>query len=345
MGREGKSVYKGAEIGLYVGILGKSGKKGIKKCGSCRPALEKYRPLWYNNKKAALCNGNAKKKTVNAMKNNLTDMHTHSKFSHDGVSALQDMAAAALEKGLLFYGMSEHFDYDIEVDGNWPMQSRESEAEYFHTARHIQDDYAGCLNVVVGAEFAYTNTPKGQAMYQETYEKYRPDYVINSLHAPLGSGVDYCMKKAFYKDGETRDKTEVYREYLRFVLTSLDAPYPYDIVGHIGYITRYAHYEDRALRLADFQAEIDEVLLAIIKKDKILEVNSSNKGGVSLTLPSEEIVRRYYELGGRKVSFGSDAHGVDRLADKREAVAEMLKNIGFTYVTVPCRGEHIKVEL
>lgn len=272
-------------------------------------------------------------------------MHTHSKFSHDGISTLQDMAAAALEKGLLFYGMSEHFDYDLEVDANHVLQSRESEAEYFHTARHIQDDYAGCLNVVVGAEFAYTNTPKGQAMYQMTYEKYRPDYVINSLHSPLGTGVDYWIKTAFYKDGETRDKLEVYREYLRFVLDSLEAPYPYDIVGHIGYLTRYAPYADRALRLDELQAEIDEVLLAVIKKDKILEVNSSNKGGVSMTLPSEEIVQRYYELGGRKISFGSDAHGVDRLADKRGEVVEMLKRIGFTYVTVPCRGEHIKVEL
>ena len=95
----------------------------------------------------------------------------------------------------------------------------------------------------------------------------------------------------------------------------------------------------------DFQDELDEVLTAVIKKDKILEVNSSNKGGVSMTLPDKDILQRYYELGGRKISFGSDAHGVDRLADKRAEVGEMLKGIGFTHITVPCRGEHIKVEL
>ena len=48
---------------------------------------------------------------------------------------------------------------------------------------------------------------------------------------------------------------------------------------------------------------------------------------------------------GRKVSYGSDAHGINRLADKREEVVAMLKEIGFTYITVPCRGEHIKVEI
>lgn len=284
-------------------------------------------------------------KTVRSMEKNWTDMHTHSKFSHDGQSTLHEMAEAALKKGLLFYGISEHFDYDIEIDGNQVQQSRESEAEYFHEARHIQDDYAGCLNVLVGSEFAYTNNPKGHTMYQTTYEKYRPDYVINSLHSPLGSGVDYCKKQAFYEDGKERDKLVVYREYLKGVLDSLNAPYPYDIVGHISYLTRYAPYADREMRLDEFREEIDEVLTAIIQKDKILEVNSSNKGGVSLTLPDRTILQRYYELGGRKVSYGSDAHGINRLADKREEVVAMLKEIGFTYITVPCRGEHIKVEI
>ena len=56
-------------------------------------------------------------------------------------------------------------------------------------------------------------------------------------------------------------------------------------------------------------------------------------------------MRRYYQLGGRKISFGSDAHGPDRIAEKWDEVVAMLKNIGFTYITVPCRGEHIKVEI
>ena len=28
-----------------------------------------------------------------------------------------------------------------------------------------------------------------------------------------------------------------------------------------------------------------------------------------------------------------------------DEVVEMLKSIGFTYIIVPCRGEHIKVEI
>ena len=83
----------------------------------------------------------------------------------------------------------------------------------------------------------------------------------------------------------------------------------------------------------------------VIAKDKILEVNSASKMRETMTLPSENILQRYYELGGRKISFGSDAHFKERVADKREEVVDMLKRIGFTHITVPFRGEHIKVEL
>ena len=133
--------------------------------------------------------------------------------------------------------------------------------------------------------------------------------------------------------------------YFRLVRESLDAPYPYDIVGHIGYAARYVPFENKTISLEDFGEQIDDILLTIIQKDKILEINSANKTLPNRTIPSRNIIERYFELGGRKVSFGSDAHFVERIADKREEAVEMLKEIGFTYITVPFRGEHIKVEL
>jgi histidinol-phosphatase (PHP family) len=189
----------------------------------------------------------------------------------------------------------------------------------------------------VGAEFGYSDKAEVQKRYLETYEKFRPDYVINSVHC--GDGKDFCRYHF------TEDKATTYRMYLGIIRRSLDAPYPYDIVGHIGYIARYVPYADRSFSLDEFGAEIDDILLTIIKKDKILEINSASKMQETMTLPSENILRRYFELGGRKVSFGSDAHFVARIADKREEVVKMLKEIGFTYVTVPFRGEHIKVEI
>ena len=97
--------------------------------------------------------------------------------------------------------------------------------------------------------------------------------------------------------------------------------------------------------LAEFGDEIDEVLKTVIAKDKILEVNASAHGLKQICLPSEEILRRYYALGGRKISYASDAHQTSSILRGREQIVALLKEIGFTYLTVPCRGEHIKVEL
>lgn len=272
----------------------------------------------------------------------LTDVHTHSSFSFDGEDKLSDILARAYEKGLAFYGVSEHFNYDMCEEYLQEYYQGIDEDAYFHTGRHLQEDYAGCMNVLIGAEFGFAKDASAQRRYAEVAEKYQPDFIVNSVHAY--GGWDYYTQKPYYNGKTLREKTEVYAEYFRLVLESLDAQYPYDIVGHLGYCARYAPYEDKTIVFADLQKEIDAVLLKIIQKDKILEVNSSTLDG-SLCVPSEGIVRRYFDLGGRKISFASDTHGKKRVADKREAVVEMLKNIGFTYITVPCKGEHIKVEI
>ncbi len=273
------------------------------------------------------------------MQSLLTDVHTHSTFSFDGRSTLARMLERACEKGVAFYGVSEHFDYDVKMLGENRMPD-EKAAEYFHTARHLQEDYAGCMNVLVGAEFGFMDDRQVFDEYQATVQKYRPDFVVNSVHTVRG--YDYYYGKPYQGQNGLRNKREVYAEYLSLVRKSLDVPYSYDIVGHIGYAKRYAPYEDCTMPYSEYAEIIDDILKTIIKKDKILEVNAS---GGRATCPFEEILRRYFALGGRKISYASDAHETSAICANRESIIALLKEIGFTYITVPCKGEHIKVEI
>lgn len=266
----------------------------------------------------------------------IIDVHTHSNFSPDSGETLENMLEAAHAKGLVFYGVSDHFEYDHESPFN---PSPEKEEEFFHRARHMQEDYEGCMNVLIGAEFGYSPKASAQERAKRTYEKYRLDYVVNSVHDL--DGEDYYFKRVFVN----KDKPETYGDYLKFVRQSLDVPYHYDIVGHIGYHTRYAPYADRRMYTEEFQAEIDDILQTIIKKGKILEINSSNKGGVETFLPERKLLERYFALGGRKISFGSDAHDVGRIAEHYEEASAMAKEIGFTHFTLPCKGEEIKIKI
>ena len=269
------------------------------------------------------------------------DLHTHTTYSHDGQNTPAEMLACAQKQGVAFYGVTDHFDYDYDVslmdEAEYKRTRNGDEEEYFHALRHLQEDYAGVMNVLVGAEFGYSDKTEVQGRYALTYEKYRPDYVINSVHS-MG-GLDLACKNI------TQSKGEIYKEYLQVIRNSLDAPYHYDIVGHIGYAARYVPFENKDFDLDIFGEQIDDILTTMIKKDKILEINSASKQLPNHTLPADYIVERYYQLGGRKVSFGSDSHFTARIGEKWDEVIAMLKRIGFTYLTVPCRGEHIKVEI
>ncbi len=272
----------------------------------------------------------------------LTDMHAHTyPASHDGKNSIKETLAAARARGIAFFGLSNHFDYDYDLSKMTEQERAEilngDEEEYFHDARRLQEDYAGVMNVAVGVEFGYADDPLVGGRYAATQKKYRPDYVVNSVH-----GVD---GRDFARYDFTESEKDTYAAYLRLVRRSLDAPYEYDIVGHIEYVVRYVPFANKKIEVEKYGELIDDILLTIIKKGKILEVNTATKGLPRLALPNVGIIRRYYELGGRKISYGSDAHSVNRIGEGREEVVAALKEIGFTHFTVPFRGEHIEVEI
>lgn len=273
----------------------------------------------------------------------LTDIHTHSTYSADGDSSLVDMVNAARAKGVRYFGISEHFDYDytpaglVYSDGS---PAHIDAATYFSEARALQREHnGGQFTLLAGVELGYTDDKGTQDRYLEVIKKYAPDFIVNSVHTCDGAD---CWFGEYFGG---KDKPYAYSRYLERVLESLSAPYDYDIVAHIGYVSRNAPYADPKLRYEDFSELYDAVLSGIVSRGKILEVNTSARGAGSLFLPDTDVLIRYYELGGRKVSFGSDAHITSRICDKRAEVVSVLKSIGFGYITIPSRGEEIKVDI
>lgn len=265
------------------------------------------------------------------------DMHTHSTFSHDGNAALADMVCAAHKADLLCYGISEHFDYECAALGvtahGKPLRQIDAQS-YFAEARRLQAQYPRFL---AGCEFGYADNAAALQAYCDAVERYQPDFIVNSVHV---CGNQDCYFAEYFAG---KPKRRAYGEYLACVRRSLNAPYPYDIVGHIGYVVRNAPYEEKALRYGDFAEQIDDILTTIVKKDVILEVNTSTRGTNSAFLPDGDVLARYYEIGGRAISFASDAHDTARICDKFEPTVSVLRSIGFTHFTVPCRKERFLV--
>ena len=109
---------------------------------------------------------------------------------------------------------------------------------------------------------------------------------------------------------------------------------------------RYAFNTHGNYDFNDYKEKIEEVLKNIIKSGKGIEVNTSTlRGMVNETMPSNDILKMYYDLGGEIITVGSDAHKVEDVgADIKESI-EVLKNIGFKNIYKFKNRQAIPVEI
>ncbi len=261
----------------------------------------------------------------------LIDSHVHTINSPDGHDTIISLVEDAKERGFYYVATTDHLDLDLKVCkyNKTPVAWNHIDLDKYYDEWKKASKACGDVKFRFGIEAGYD---KGaNEAYIETFKKYPFDVVINSVHFVDGWDV-YFINPFIFKS-----KKKIYKHYLEKILESLDAPYEYDIVGHIGYVTRNAPYKDKSLKLADFEDLINAILKKIIEKDKALEINTHH--GI---LPTEEILQRYYDLGGRRISFGSDTHRFELGKDLKEVIA-LCKKIGFTHFSVYTK--HIPEEI
>lgn len=242
----------------------------------------------------------------------IPDLHVHTIFSYDGMEQAENYVKKAVTDGNESIGFSEHYDFDCALIGNGtPLCNI---GAYYTEILRLREKYSDKIKILFGIEFGYAFD--ACARYKELVEEYRFDYIINSVH--LVNGLE-CSTAGCWQTDTVR---EIYAKYLKKVLQSLNADYPWQIVGHLGYPFRYALSCQR-IDYTDYAELYDEILQKIIEKGKVLEINTSVKGR-SLCLPYIEVLQRYVELGGKNVSFGSDAHSAERYRENVEKVQDLI---------------------
>ena len=234
------------------------------------------------------------------------------------------MIEGALARGLTYFAITDHCDKDCQVLPGFEYIRQIDLPRRFEEIARLRDEYRGRIDVAVGIEYGWLAA--ADPLYAEINARYETDIVINSVH--LVSGEDCYLPQFFF----SRTQRRAYTEYLQDVSASLDAPYDYDVVGHIGYVIRKAPYEDKILHYGDYSDLLDEILRKLISKGKALELNSHAEGTGLDFLPERATLRRYRELGGELVTFGSDAHEPINIARNYNIVCDALKDIGFRYL-------------
>lgn len=245
----------------------------------------------------------------------MTDLHIHTNFSFDSEESMERYVRVALARGDGALGFTEHCDYDAVLDGekDHPLPDWKG---YFAEVGRLKNAFPQ-IGILKGVELGY----RAEALphYRSLLDENDFDYAIMSVHTLKGRGD--CYYPRFYRD---LDKERAYNEYLRAVSESVNADVDFQIVGHIGYVARYAPYKENRLTYHEFAELIDEILRAVIARGLCLEINTSVKGTGTPFVTDTTVLERYIALGGTNFTFGSDAHLSVRYREGAETVRNFL---------------------
>lgn len=248
----------------------------------------------------------------------IADIHLHTRFSFDSDENPENYIEAALSADAQVLGFSEHYDYDALLDGADITVA--DIPKYVDEIKSLKKRFNE-LKILCGIEFGYRDFAVER--YRQLISEFDFDYVINSVHTLPDRGD--CFHEQFFVGKPLK---ESYYDYFSAVLESVKADLDYQVVGHLGYVSRYRKGNNTRIFYKDFSGIIDEILSEIIARDKCLEINSSTGFSTGLSLPDCDIIERYLALGGRKLSFGSDAHSSKDYLRKCADVLGFLKKVG-----------------
>ena len=242
------------------------------------------------------------------------DYHMHSTVSFDAKDTGLAMALAAKERGLKEICFTDHIDYTPEMDMVF--------ATAVYNAAYDNLEVPGLL-IRRGMEFGLTPDNAGQLKTDLGRRHF--DFVLGSVH--LVEGLDVYLEP--YWADKTYD--EAIRLHLETTLECVRAHEDYDVLGHLTFIAKCgANPRKELLRYADHKSIMDEIMLELVKRGKGMELNTSGIDRCGGSLPTLDYFQRFYDLGGRIVTVGSDAHDVARVGQyTHEMTAELKKIFGY----------------
>lgn len=256
----------------------------------------------------------------------LADYHLHTDFSGDSQTPMEAMVERAISLGLKRVCFTDHMDQDYPSPEDPTLFYLDVPAA-FRKMEEMRYKYRSQIEVRCGIELGMINSAYED--YRTLLRQYPFDFNIASSHLVDGEDPYYPVYWENHPDTEAS-----LLHYLDSTLEHLNAFQQFDTYGHLDYIFRYAPNR-RSYRYEEFADRLDAILRLIIELDKALEVNTGGyKYGLGVPNPQPEVLARYLELGGEKITIGSDGHAPEHLAYDFKRCEELLLSLGYKYYTV-----------
>ncbi len=234
---------------------------------------------------------------------------------------------AARSAGLGGICLSDHYDFDVpEGVAEYVFDPLQQQAQVDRCCREAfladaRDDFKILKGIEVGVQ------PGSMEAVKKLLDTYTFDTVIFSEH--FVDGMDPYHGNYYLP----YDYRYAYGHYLEELLECIKVCDNFDILGHYDYVARYSPYKIHSILYSDFSDVMEELLRTLAYNGKTFEINTKSYTTFAHGTPQLDlnILKRFRELGGEAVAFGSDAHGADRVGDRFDYFAQMVTSCGFRY--------------
>lgn len=265
---------------------------------------------------------------------NIMDLHVHTDNSFDGNHSIMYMCEKACEKNVKAVAFTDHVEADCYYEEHYDKVAIQS---FFDTMK-ARCAFEGKLIVCAGIELGEACFSPETADRIISERKY--DFVAASIHNLRGEQ-DFC-----FFDYAEYDVEGILDEYFDEELNLVQWG-GFDSLAHLTYPLRYIMGEQKIpVDMSRYKGKIDEILKTLAEKDKALEINTSGLfQKLKSTMPGEDVIKRFRELGGKLVTIGSDSHYANRIGNGIQRGMELAKRCGFDSVALYKSREPIEVPI
>ncbi len=260
-----------------------------------------------------------------AVYKNRIDLHMHTSSSFDGNFPASAMTESAIANGLATIAFTDHFDVDFYERHNLGVRQQTS----YEDICSAQEKYSDKIRILRGIEMGQPTYEL--ALTEKSLARYEYDFVIGSIHN-LREMPDFGDLK--YKEMNLDEIYSLLDRYFEEELL-LAKWNGFDTFAHLTYPMRYIVQAGRnEVGLSRYDEITDEIFRTLIANGKALEINTSGlRQPIGKTMPTENYVRRFKELGGEYLTLGSDAHFTEHVGAGIDNGYEIAEACGFEYVT------------
>lgn len=249
------------------------------------------------------------------------DYHMHSNFSPDCEVPMEAMCQRAIEVGIPEIGFTEHYDLiPGEVTRDWFRP-----APWWEELKRCRQRFANQLTIRAGIEIGEPH--RFQAESKAMLAAWPFDYALGSLH---WVGNESVFDRTYFSKRKPDEAWQLFYEELERMtrIGGFDILSHFDVPVRVGFDV-YGSYDP-----ARYEEWIRPALRNCIENGIALDLNTAafRRTANQLT-PGKLILSWYAEMGGERVTLGSDAHRPVNIGMKLDVAMDIARSVGIHYVT------------